>query len=92
MHYASRFLKLSSIVCLEQCTTENSSPRWIMRLVPVFILETNNQTSKKCLPKFVQTDNASSSIKMAIDFALVLHLCSFMIGLKNSTFLIIAIK
>ena len=32
-----------------------------MRLVPVFILETNNQTNKK----FVQTDNASSSIKTA---------------------------
>ena len=33
-----------------------------MRFVPVFILETNNQTSNK----FVQTDNASSSIKTAI--------------------------
>ena len=36
-----------------------------MRLVPVFTLETNNQTNE-CLPKFVQTDNASSSIKTAI--------------------------
>ena len=36
-----------------------------MRLVYVFILETNNQTSTKCLPKFVQMDNASSSIKTA---------------------------
>ena len=26
-----------------------------MRLVPVFILETYNQTNYKCLPKFVQT-------------------------------------
>ena len=35
-----------------------------MRLVSVFTLETNNQTNNECLPKFVQTDNASSSIKM----------------------------
>ena len=38
-----------------------------MRLVPVFTLETNNQTNNECLLKFVQTDNASSSIKTAID-------------------------
>ena len=37
-----------------------------MRLVPVFTIETNNQTNNECLPKFVQTDNASSSIKNAI--------------------------
>ena len=37
-----------------------------MRLVPVFILETYNQTSNECLPKLVQTDNASSSVKKAI--------------------------
>ena len=37
-----------------------------MRLVPVFTQETNNQTNNECLPKFVQTDNASSSIKTAI--------------------------
>ena len=43
-----------------------SSSRPIMRLAPVFILETNNcQTNNKCLPKFVQTDNPSSSIKTA---------------------------
>ena len=30
-----------------------------MRLVPVFTLETHNRTNYKCLPKFVQTDNAS---------------------------------
>ena len=35
-----------------------------MRLVPVF-LEANNQTNNECLPKFVQTDNASSSINTA---------------------------
>ena len=38
-----------------------------MRLVPVFTLETNNQTNNECLPKFVQTDNASSSVKTAND-------------------------
>ena len=36
-----------------------------MRLVPVFTLETNNQAKNECLPKFVQTNNASSSIKTA---------------------------
>ena len=37
-----------------------------MLLAPVFILETHNQTNNKCLPKFVQTRNPSSSIKKAI--------------------------
>ena len=36
-------------------TTEDSSSGRIMRLLPVFTLETNNQTNKECLPKFVQT-------------------------------------
>ena len=36
-----------------------------MRLVPAFILETHNQTNNKCVPKLVQTDNASSGIKTA---------------------------
>ena len=36
-----------------------------MRLVPVFILKMHNQTNYKCLPKFVHSDNASSSIKTA---------------------------
>ena len=35
------------------------SSRRIKGLVPVFILETHNQTNYKCLPKFVQSDNAS---------------------------------
>ena len=39
--------------------SKESSSRRIMRLVPVFILETYNQTSYKCLPKFLQSDNAS---------------------------------
>ena len=60
-----RLDELSSVIRLERRTTENSLSRRTMRLVPVFILETNNQTSNKCLPKFVQTDNASSSIKTA---------------------------
>jgi len=44
---------------LERQTRRDSSFRRIIRLVPVFILETHNQTNYKCLPKFVQTDNAS---------------------------------
>ena len=57
--------ELSSVLRRSSRTTEDSSSRRIMRLVPVFTLETNNQTNKECLPKFVQTDNASSSIKTA---------------------------
>ena len=53
--------KLSSVVRRSSRTTEDSSSGRIMRLVPVFTLETN----KECLPKFVQTHNASSSIKTA---------------------------
>ena len=45
--------------------SKESSSRRIMRLVPVFILETHNQTNFIALPKFVQSDNASSSIKTA---------------------------
>jgi len=37
-----------------------------MRLVPGFTLQTNNQTNNECFPKFVQTHNASSSIRTAI--------------------------
>ena len=57
--------ELSSVVRRSSRTTEDSSSGRIMRLVPVFTLETNNQTNKECLPKFVQTHNASSSIKTA---------------------------
>ena len=60
-----RLDELSSVMRLERGTTVDSSSRRIMRLVPVFTLETNNQTHNECLPKFVQTDNASSSIKTA---------------------------
>ena len=48
-----------------QTMEDNSSTR-IIHIVPVFILETNNQTNNKCLPKFAQIDNASSSMKTAI--------------------------
>ena len=34
-----------------------------MRLVPLFILETHNQTNDKCLLKIVQTENASLALK-----------------------------
>ena len=37
-----------------------------MRLVPVVILETHNQMNNKCLPKFDQMRNPSSSIRKAI--------------------------
>ena len=46
-------------------TAEDSSSRRIMRLVPAFIPETHNQANNECFPEFVQTDNASSSIKTA---------------------------
>ena len=93
-----RLDELSFVIRLERRTTEDSSSRRIIRLVPVFILEThnpivwkdsrllppysqgplwvrgtrrltfqtNNPTNNKCLPKFVQTNNASSSIKTTI--------------------------
>ena len=57
--------ELPSFVPGSSLTTEDSSSRWIMRLVPVFILEKYNPTNKECLPRFVQTDNASSSRKTA---------------------------
>ena len=55
--------ELSSVVRLERRTTQDSSSGRRMGLVPVFTLETNNQTNNECLPKCVQTHNASSSIK-----------------------------
>ena len=59
-----RLDKLFSVVRRSRRITEDNSSRRIMRLVPVFILETDNQTSNKY--KFFQTDNASSTIKTAI--------------------------
>ena len=52
-------LELSLLMRRSRRILKDSSSRRIMRLVPVFILETHNQTSYKCFPKFVQTDNAS---------------------------------
>ena len=54
-----RLDELAFVVQLERRTSQDSSSRRIMRLVPVFILETHNQKNSKCLPKFVQTDDAS---------------------------------
>ena len=57
--------QLSSVVRRSSRTTEDSTSRRIMCLAPIFTLETNNQSNNECLPKFVQTDNASFGIKMA---------------------------
>ena len=35
--------------------------------MPVFMLETYNPTNNECLPKSVETDDASLSLKMAND-------------------------
>ena len=59
-------IRASADLGLERRTTEGSTCRRIMCLVLVFTLETNNQTNNECLPKFVQTGNASSSIKTVI--------------------------
>ena len=56
-----RLDELSSVVRLERRTKEGISSTRIMRLVPVFTLETTNE----CLPKFVQMNYASSNIKTA---------------------------
>ena len=53
-----RLDELSFEIRLEQRTTKGSLSGRIMRLVPVFILETLIQTNYKCLPKFIQKDNA----------------------------------
>ena len=50
--------ELSFEIRLERRTTRENSSRRIIRLVPVFILKTHNQTDYKCLPKFVRTDDA----------------------------------
>ena len=44
-----RLDELSSVVRLLRRRIEHSSSRRIMRLVPVFILRTHNQTNNKCL-------------------------------------------
>ena len=59
--------ELSSVVRRSRRTTDDSSFRRIMRPMTVFKPGTHDKTSNKCSPKFVQTDNASSSIKTAND-------------------------
>ena len=54
---------LPSVVRRLRRTIQDSSSRRIMRFVPGSILQTNKQTNNECFPKFVQTDDASSSIK-----------------------------
>ena len=51
--------ELSFVVRRSRRTTKDSSSRRIIHHVPVFILKTHNQTNYRCLPKFVQMDNAS---------------------------------
>ena len=51
--------KLPFVVRRSRRISKQSSSRRMMRLVPVFIIETHNQTNYKCLSKFVQMDNAS---------------------------------
>ena len=57
-----RIMRPDELSCVVRCsrrTTKDSSSRRIIRLVPVSILKTHNQTNYRCLPKFIQTDNAS---------------------------------
>ena len=56
-----RLDELPFVVHLERRRTEDysSASTRIMRLVSIFTGETRNQSNNKCLPKFVQTDNAS---------------------------------
>ena len=58
--------ELSFEVCRSRYITKDSFSGWIMHLVCVFILEMHNQINYKCWSKFVQMDNASSSIKTTI--------------------------
>ena len=60
--HSRRIIRLDELyfeIRLERRTTRDSSSRGIIRLVLVFILQTHNQTSYKCLPKFAQAENAS---------------------------------
>ena len=54
-----RLDELSLVVSRSRGIWKDSSSRRTMRLVFVFILEKHNQTSYKCLAKFVQADNVS---------------------------------
>ena len=51
---------LPSVVGRLKLITKDSQSTCTMRISPaIFILETRNPTKYKCLPKFVQTDNAA---------------------------------
>ena len=50
--------ELPFVVRRSICIWKESSSRRTMRLVPVFILETHNQTNYKCFTKFVQSPRA----------------------------------
>ena len=78
-----RLEELSSVVRRSSRTTGDSWPRRMMCLVPVFMLETNNQINNECLPKFVQTDNASSSVKTTI-FSAGLTIFSYQLSVEVS--------
>ena len=66
--------ELLFVVCRSRRIAKESSSKRTIRLVPVFMLETHNQTNYKCLPKFVQTDISSSSIKATIHHFISNHL------------------
>ena len=51
--------ELPFVVRCSRRISKESSSRRTMRIEPVFILETHNQTNYKCFPKFAQSDNAS---------------------------------
>ena len=51
--------ELSFVLRRSRRITKDSPSKCIVCLVAVFILEANNQTRYKWLPKFVQMDNSS---------------------------------
>ena len=59
--------ELPFIVRRSRRITNDSSSRRIMRLVPVFMLVTHNQMNFKCLPKFVQTNNAAAGLAQSAE-------------------------
>ena len=59
--------ELPFIVRRSSLITNDSSSRRIMRLVPVFMLVTHNQMNFKCLPKFVQTNNAAAGLAQSAE-------------------------
>lgn len=68
-HYLSFYTSdaLSSVVRLKRCAMKDSasSSRRILRLVPVFVLETHNQTKTNVCPSSSRQIKCVSSIKMS---------------------------